>query len=65
MYDIIKYNTKNVVVRWFLRLWLWKRADGIQCRKCGAEVPVEDVARFVNDGCDHCGGTKLCTVART
>ena len=60
MYHVLKQNTALWLAIRFTRLYLWlTRASGIQCRGCGMNVPVDDVVRFVNEGCLSCGGYKL------
>ena len=60
MYHALTDLTAGAVARFFVRVYLWlRRKNGLLCRNCGLSVPVEDVARFVSEGCLSCGERKL------
>lgn len=52
--------TKSSIGLSFIRLYLRvQHKTGVVCRSCKTEIPLEDVIRFVNDGCLNCGCKKL------
>jgi len=56
----LKDLTAHAIAAWFVRLVLrFRRKNGLLCRNCGLPVPVEDVPRFVSEGCLSCGERKL------
>jgi len=55
--------TAQAIAAWFVRLLLWvRRKNGINCRQCGAAIPIPDAARFVSEGCLACGSKKIAYV---
>jgi hypothetical protein len=60
MWQGLTWLTADGIGVLFVKLLLRiKHKNGLLCRNCGQIVPIEDAARFVQEGCMSCGSKKL------